>query len=86
MYCILCILWCILWASGPEINVILSYLILSYLVHHAQACIGSTRDQRDPLQLAEHSGDPAGVVPAIADVPGRATLHHLKFLRIVMCI
>ena len=49
MYCVLCILWCILWASGPEINVILSYLILSYLVvcffdlyifgvshHHAQ--------------------------------------------------
>ena len=30
MYCVLCILWCILWASGPEINVILSYLILSY--------------------------------------------------------
>ena len=29
MYCVLCILWCILWASGPEINVILSYLILS---------------------------------------------------------
>ena len=28
MYCVLCILWCILWASGPEINVILS--ILSY--------------------------------------------------------
>ena len=26
MYCVLCILWCILWASGPEINVILSYL------------------------------------------------------------
>ena len=32
--------------------------------------------QRDPLQLAEHSGDAAGIVPAIADVPGRATLHH----------
>ena len=40
-------------------------------------CIGSTRGQRDPLQLAEHSGDAAGIVPAIADVPGRATLHHL---------
>ena len=24
MYCVLCILWCILWASGPEINVIIS--------------------------------------------------------------
>ena len=47
------------------------------LVHHAQACVGSTRGQRDPLQLAEHSGDAAGIVPAIADVPGRATLHHL---------
>ena len=31
----------------------------------------------DPLQLAEHSGDAAGIVPAIADIPGRATLHHL---------
>ena len=29
MYCVLCILWCILWASGPEINVILSYLMLT---------------------------------------------------------
>ena len=46
-------------------------------VHHAQACVGSTRDQRDSLQLAEHSGDVAGIVPAVADVPGRATLHHL---------
>ena len=46
-------------------------------VHHAQACIGSTRGQRDPLQLAEHSGDAAGIVPAVADVPGRTTLHHL---------
>ena len=26
MYCVLYILSCILWASGPEINVILSYL------------------------------------------------------------
>ena len=34
----------------------------------------------------EHSGDAAGIVPAVADVPGRATLHHLKFLRIVMCV
>ena len=50
---------------------------MSNSVHHAQACIGSTRGQRDPLQLAEHSGDAAGIVPAIADVPGRATLHHL---------
>ena len=29
MYCVLCILWCILWVSGPEINVILSYLTSS---------------------------------------------------------
>ena len=50
---------------------------MSNSVHHAQACVGSTRGQRDPLQLAEHSGDAAGIVPAIADVPGRATLHHL---------
>ena len=46
-------------------------------VHHRQACVGSTRGQRDPLQLAEHSGDAAGIVPAFADIPGRATLHHL---------
>ena len=50
---------------------------MSNSVHHAQACIGSTRGQRDPLQLAEHSGDAARIVPAVADVPGRATLHHL---------
>ena len=42
-----------------------------------QACVGSTHGERDPLQLAEHSGDAAGVVPAVADVPGRATLHNL---------
>ena len=47
------------------------YRRMSNSVHHAQACIGSTRGQRDPLQLAEHSGDAAGIVPAIADVPGR---------------
>ena len=53
------------------------YRHMSNSVHHAQACIGSTRGQRDPLQLAEHSSDAAGIVPAIADVPGPATLHHL---------
>ena len=30
-----------------------------------------------PLQLVEHSGDAAGVVPAIAHIPGRAKMHHL---------
>ena len=30
--------------------------------------MGSTRGQRDPLQLAEHSGDAAGIVPAVAVV------------------
>ena len=50
---------------------------ISNPVHHAQACVGSTHGERDPLQLADHSGDAAGVVPAIADIPGRATLHHL---------
>ena len=54
--------------------------LLSNPVHHAQACVGSTRGQRDPLQLAEHSGDAAGIVPAVADIPGRTTLHHLQFL------
>ena len=53
------------------------YRRMSNSVHHAQACVCSTRGQRDPLQLAEHSGDAAAIVPAIADVPGRATLHHL---------
>ena len=32
------------------------YRRMSNSVHHAQACVGSTRGQRDPLQLAEHSG------------------------------
>ena len=47
-------------------------------LHHAQACVhcvDSTRGERDPLQLAEHSGDAAGVLPAIADIPGCAMLH-----------
>ena len=30
------------------------YRRMSNSVHHAHACIGSTRGQRDPLQLAEH--------------------------------
>ena len=46
-------------------------------VHHAQARVGSKRGEMDPFQLVEHSGDAAGVVPAIAHIPGRATLHHL---------
>ena len=33
--------------------------------------------RKDPLQMAEHSGDAAGIVPAVADVPCRATLYHL---------
>ena len=53
------------------------YRRMSNSVHHAQASIVSTRGQRGPVQLAEHSGDAAGIVPAVADVPGRATLHHL---------
>ena len=53
------------------------YRRMSNSVHHAQAGIGSTRGQSDPLQLAEHSGDAAGIVPAVADVPDRAMLHHL---------
>ena len=47
-----------------------AYWCVSNPVHHAQARVGSTRGERDPLQLAEHSGDAAGVVPAIADLPG----------------
>ena len=38
-------------------------------MHHAQACVGSRRGQRDPLQLAEHSVDAAGIVPEVADIP-----------------
>ena len=42
---------------------------MSNLVHHAQtARVGSTRGKRDPLQLVDHSGDAAGVVPAIAHI------------------
>ena len=59
--------WCECQPGRPRVP----YRRMSNSVHHAQACIGSTRDQRDPLQLAEHSGDAAGIVPAIADVPGR---------------
>ena len=66
--------WCAARMSGrPRVP----YRRMSNSVHHAQACSGSTRGQMDPLQLAEHSGDAAGIVPAIADVPGRAMLHHL---------
>ena len=58
-----------------------AYRRMSNPVHHPQARVGSTRGERDsgrdPLQLVEHSGDAAGVVPAIAHIPGRATLHHL---------
>ena len=43
---------------------------------YEQLCM-HRRGQRDPLQLAEHFGDSAGFVPAVADVPGRTTLHHL---------
>ena len=46
-------------------------------IHHAQACVGFTPGERGLLQLAEHSGDAAGVVPVVADVSGLATLHHL---------
>ena len=53
------------------------YRRMNNSVHHAHACIGSTRGQRDPLQLVEHSGDDAGILPAVVDVPGLATLHHL---------
>ena len=53
------------------------YRRMNNSVHHAHACIGSTRGQRDPLQLAEHSGDDVGILPAVVDAPGRATLHHL---------
>ena len=45
------------------------YRRMSNSVHHAHACVGSTRGLRDPLQLAEHSGDAADIVPAVADVP-----------------
>ena len=52
-----------------------AYRRMSNPVHHAQARVGSTRGEMDPLQLVEHSGDAAGVV--IAHIPGRATLHNL---------
>ena len=66
--------WCAARMSGsPRV----AYRRMSNPVHHAQARVGSTRGERDPLQLVEHPGDAAGVVPAIAHIPGRATLHHL---------
>ena len=37
-----------------------AYRCMSNSVHHAQACVGSTTHERDPLQLAEHSSDAAG--------------------------
>ena len=46
-----------------------AYRHMSNPVHHAQARVGSTRGERDSLQLVEHSGDAAGVVPAIAHIP-----------------
>ena len=49
----------------------IAYRRVSNPVHHAQAHVGSTRGERDPLQLVEHSGDAAGVVRAIAHIPGR---------------
>ena len=67
--------WCAARMSARESKV--AYRRMSNPVHHAQARVGSTRGERDPLQLVEHSGDAAGVVPAIAHIPGRATLHHL---------
>ena len=36
------------------------YRRMSNSVHHAQACIGSTRGQRDPLQLVELEWVPRG--------------------------
>ena len=60
--------WCAARMSARASNWV-PYRRMSNSVHHAQACIGYTRGQRDPLQLAEHSGDAAGIVPAIADVP-----------------
>ena len=66
--------WCAARMSARESKV--PYRRVSKSLHHAQACIGSARGQRDPLQLAEHSGDAAGSVPAVADVPGRALYAH----------
>ena len=40
MYCVLCILWCILWASGPEINVISSILsLVSRIIEQTSALL-----------------------------------------------
>ena len=46
MYCVLCILWCILWASGPEINVILSSITSAFVNSAGQLLLtrrGKTR-------------------------------------------
>ena len=62
--------WCAVRMSARESKG--RYRRMSNPVHHAQARVGSTRGER-----VEHSGDAAGVVPAIAHIPGHATLHHL---------
>ena len=64
----------------------IAYRRMSNHVHHAQACVGSTPRERGPIQLAEHSSDAAGIVPAVADVPGRETLHHHLSLSICLSI
>ena len=51
------------------------------LVHHAQAYVV----ERGPLQLTEHPGDAACVLPAVTNVPGRTPLHDLQFMEVVFC-
>ena len=62
-----------------------AYRHMSNPVHHAQARVGSTRSERDPLQLVEHSGDAAGVVPAIAHIRAarRCTISNFCVLQCV---
>ena len=54
---------------------------VSNSVHHAEACIGSTRGQRGPLQLAEHRVMPHGDVA----VPTRVVPHGGTPRRLVSC-
>ena len=48
---------------------------------HRRVHIGSTRGQRDPLQLTEHSGDAAGIVQGskfvVAMVANATMFSHL---------
>ena len=52
-----------------------------YIMHRRVLALRVARGTHSSW-LSKCSGDAAGIVAAVADIPGRATLHHLKFLRV----